>query len=144
MQTAESISLTSESVAVTNVAIEGIAEPAILDYFQTLNAEEFEKTAALFAESGAMYPPFEAPVMGRDAIATYLQAEAQGMQLYPREGMVQPLEDGQFQVQVAGKVQTPFFGVNVSWLFLLNPAREITAATIKLLASPQELLQLRR
>jgi Nuclear transport factor 2 (NTF2) domain len=144
MQTAESISLTTKSVAVTNLAIEGIAEPAILDYFQTLNAGEFEQTAALFADAGTMYPPFEAPVVGRDAIATYLQTEAQGMQLYPRQGIVQQLEDGQFQVQVAGKVQTPLFGVNVSWLFLLNPAREITAATIKLLASPQELLHLRR
>lgn len=143
MQTAVS-SLTSESVAVTKLAIEGIAEPAILDYFQTFNAGEFEKTAALFADAGAMYPPFEAPVVGREAIATYLQAEAQGMQLYPRQGIIQQLEDGQFQVQVTGKVQTPLFGVNVSWLFLLNPAPEITAATIKLLASPQELLHLGR
>ncbi len=144
MQTADSISLTNDAVAVNNVSIEGIEEPTILRYFETLNAGEFEQTAALFAAAGAMHPPFEAAVIGPDAIAAYLQAEAQGMQLFPREGIAEPLDDGQLKVQVGGKVQTPWFSVNVAWLFLLNAEREIASATIKLLASPQELLNLRR
>lgn len=144
MQTAESTPMTTESVVINCATIDGIVEPTILRYFETLNAGKFELTAALFSASGALHPPFENPVVGLDAIAAYLQAEAQGMQLYPRQGIVEQLEDGQLQVQVTGKVQTPWFGVNVSWLFLLNQEREITSATVKLLASPQELLNLRR
>lgn len=144
MQTAESTPMTTESVVAHDVTIDGIVEPTIQRYFETLNAGKFELTAGLFAASGALHPPFENPVVGQNAIAAYLQAEAQGMQLYPRQGIVEQLEDGQLQVQVTGKVQTPWFGVNVSWLFLLNQEREITSATVKLLASPQELLNLRR
>jgi hypothetical protein len=144
MQTADLIALTTESVAVKNISIEGIEEPTILRYFATLNAGEFEQTAALFAAVGALHPPFEATVIGEEAIAAYLQAEAQGIQLFPREGIAELLDDGQLMVQVSGKVQTPWFSVNVAWVFLLNWEREIASATIKLLASPQELLNLRR
>lgn len=144
MQTADSISFTTESVAIKNISIEGIEERTILHYFETLNAGKFEQTAALFAAEGAMHPPFEAAVIGQDAIAAYLQAEAQGMQLFPHEGIAELLDDGQLMVQVSGKVQTPWFSVNVSWQFLLNSEREIISARIKLLASPQELLNLRR
>lgn len=144
MQSADTISLTTESVAVNKISIEGIEEITILRYFETLNAGEYQQTSALFASEGAMHPPFEAAVIGPEAIATYLQAEAQGMQLYPREGIVELLEDGQLSVQVRGRVQTPWFSVNVAWLFLLSPEREINSARIKLLASPQELLNLRR
>ena len=38
----------------------------------------------------------------------------------------------------------PLFGVNVSWLFILNSQQQIVSTTVKLLASPQELLNLRR
>jgi len=64
------------------------------------------------------------------------------MKLEP-QGIAQSLDNKQIQAQVTGKVQTSC-GVNVSWLFVLNQQREITAATIKLLASPQELVNLRR
>ncbi|GAC1478132.1 MAG: hypothetical protein NVS2B14_19420 [Chamaesiphon sp.] len=83
-------------------------------------------------------------MVGSEAIATYLQAEAQGITLFPRQGVAEILEDGQTQVQVSGKVQTRWFGVNVSWLFVLSQEKELLSATIKLLASPQELLSLQR
>jgi len=41
-------------------------------------------------------------------------------------------------------VQTGWCGVNVSWLFVLNSESEIAAATIKFLASPQELLNMQK
>lgn len=66
------------------------------------------------------------------------------MKLEPRQGIAQTLDNEQIQVQVTGKVQTSWCGVNVSWLFVLNQRREIVAATVKLLASPQELVNLRR
>jgi len=126
------------------IAIEGITEPTILQYFELFNAGAFEAVSQLFAPDGVMNAPFEQPIVGPEAIAAYLHQEATGMALSPRQGVIEPTEDEAAQVQVAGKVQTPWFGVNVSWLFILNAQQKIVSATIKLLASPQELLNLRR
>jgi hypothetical protein len=128
----------------TSLTIEGIDEAVVLRYFQTMNAGEYDATAALFAPTGVMHPPFEQPIEGPDAIASYLKVEAKGMKLFPRKGTVETLENDQIQFQLSGKVQTPVFGVNVGWIFILNARREILYAKIKLLASPQELLSLRR
>ncbi|HEY9711086.1 MAG TPA: ketosteroid isomerase family protein [Oculatellaceae cyanobacterium] len=144
MTIANDFTPTSQSASITDLTIEGITEPVVLRYFETMNAGDYETTAALFADTGAMHPPFEEPIAGKDAIATYLKTEAKGMQLLPTKGIAETLEDDQTQIQVAGKVQTPVFGVNVSWIFVLNSEREILSARIKLLASPQELLSLRR
>ncbi|MBE9190368.1 nuclear transport factor 2 family protein [Gloeocapsopsis crepidinum LEGE 06123] len=126
-----------------SMRIEGITEPTILNYFETLNASKFDETAALFAVDGTLKAPFESPIVGQEAIAAYLHQEAQGMSLAPTQGIIEPQDDA-FKVQVAGKVQTSWCGVNVSWIFLLNQQREILAATVKLLASPQELLNMQR
>jgi hypothetical protein len=144
MTIAQDPTATNQSTATTDLSIEGITEPVVLRYFETMNAGDYQATAALFAQTGAIHPPFEQPIEGRMAIATYLEAEANGMQLIPRKGLAEPLEDNQTQIQVTGKVQTPVFGVNVSWIFILTPEQEILYAKIKLLASPQELLSLRR
>lgn len=144
MTIAQEPSPTNQPTSAVDLTIEGINEPVVLRYFQTLNAGDYQATAALFADMGAMHPPFEQPIEGPEAIATYLEAEAKGMQLLPRQGIAEPLDDGQTQFQVTGKVQTPLFGVNVTWIFILNSEREFLYAKIKLLASPQELLGLRR
>jgi len=140
----DSFSKTYQPISTTSLTIEGITEPTVLRYFETLNAGEFEGTSALFAADGAMHPPFESAVVGPQNIVAYLQQEAPGMKLEPRQGIAQQLENEQIQVQVSGKVQTSWCGVNVSWIFILSQEREIIAATIKLLASPQELLSLQR
>ncbi|MBE9207270.1 nuclear transport factor 2 family protein [Nostoc sp. LEGE 06077] len=132
---------TAESIG--EIKIAGISEPCILDYFATLNAGQFQQTASLFAEDGVMYAPFESGIVGTDAIANYLQQEAQGLTAYPQQGIIEHLENNQIQVQVTGKAQTSWCGVNVMWLFILNQHRKITYTKIKLLASPQELLALR-
>lgn len=126
------------------IAIEGITEPTILQYFELFNAGAFEAVSQLFDSEGVMNAPFESAIVGPEAIAAYLHQEATGMTLLPRQGVIETIEEGSTQVQVAGKVQTPWFGVNVSWLFILNAQQKIVSATIKLLASPQELLNLRR
>ena len=136
--------VTPQFASIADLTIEGITEPVVLRYFETMNAGDYEATTALFADTGAMHPPFEEPIEGKEAISTYLKAEAKDMQLFPTKGIAEILEDDQTQVQVIGKVQTPLFGVNVSWIFVLNPEQEILTARIKLLASPQELLSLRR
>lgn len=123
--------------------ISGVTEPTILNYFTTLNAGEFTQTAALFAEDGLMYPPFESAIIGQDAIATYLDKEAQDIKAYPQQGISENLPDDHTQIQVTGKAETSWCGVNVLWLFILNRNKQIIEAKIKLLASPQDLLCLR-
>lgn len=144
MTIADDLTLTPQSAAISDLTIEGITEPVVLRYFETMNAGDYKATAALFADTGAMHPPFEQPIQGREAIATYLETEAKGMQLFPSKGIVETQKDDQTQLQVTGKVQTPWFGVNVAWIFVLSQEREILTTKIKLLASPQELLSLRR
>jgi hypothetical protein len=124
--------------------IEGITEPVILRYFESLNAGEFDETASLFAPDGVMQPPFESGIVGSNAIATYLKQEAQGIKAEPRQGIAENLDNNQIEFQVSGKAQTTWCGVNVMWLFILNQERQIQFTKIKLLASPQELLSLRR
>jgi hypothetical protein len=123
--------------------IADIREPSVWRYFTSMNAGDFETTVALFHRDGVLNPPFEEPITGREAIAIYLQVEAEGMQLYPREGVSHKLEDGKTEIFLTGKVDTPLFGVNVSWQFFLDSQGEITSVTVKLLAEPQELLMLR-
>ncbi|MDB9455040.1 ketosteroid isomerase family protein [Dolichospermum circinale] len=123
--------------------ISGVTETTILNYFTTLNAGEFTQTAALFAEDGIMYPPFESAIIGLDAIASYLDKEAQDIKAYPQQGISENLPEHHTQIQVTGKAETSWCGVNVLWLFILNQNKQITEAKIKLLASPQDLLCLR-
>jgi hypothetical protein len=134
---------TTRPIITSSIKIAGITKPTVLRYFETLNAGDFEATANLFAEDGVLHAPFEEPIIGRISIATYLKTEARGMQLEPQQGVSEILEDGSVEVQVSGRVQTSAFGINVAWLFLLNSEQKILSVTVKLLASPQELLTLR-
>jgi hypothetical protein len=134
---------TTRPIITSSIKIAGITKPTVLRYFETLNAGDFEATANLFAEDGVLHAPFEEPIIGRISIATYLKTEARGMQLEPQQGVSQILEDGNVEVQVSGRVQTSAFGINVAWLFLLNSDQKLLSVTVKLLASPQELLNLR-
>ena len=134
---------TTRPIITSSIKIVGITNPTVLRYFETLNAGDFEATANLFAEDGVLHAPFEEPIIGSSSIATYLKTEARGMQLEPQQGVSQILEDGNVEVQVSGRVQTSAFGINVAWLFMLNSDQKILSVTVKLLASPQELLNLR-
>jgi hypothetical protein len=146
--TSVELKTTAESTMTENfieeISIEGVTETTILRYFSTLNAGEFAATAALFAEDGVMYPPFESGFVGTEAIATYLEQEAKDIKADPHQGITTTLEDNQIQIQVAGKAFTSWCGVNVLWLFILNQQGQIQETKIKLLASPQELIALRR
>ncbi|MGB3262730.1 MAG: nuclear transport factor 2 family protein [Microcoleus sp.] len=134
---------TTRPILTSSIKIAGITKPVVLQYFENLNAGNFEETANLFAEDGVLHAPFEEPIIGKSSIAAYLKTEARGMQLAPQQGISQVLEDDRVEVQVSGRVKTSAFGVNVGWLFLLNSDREILSVTVRLLASPQELLNLR-
>ncbi len=134
---------TTRPILTVSTDIAGITNPAVLRYFETLNAGDFAATANLFADDGVLHAPFEEPIIGKSSIATYLKTEARGMQLQTKQGVSKILEDGQVEVQVSGRVQTSVFGINVGWRFVLNSHQQILSVTVKLLASPQELLNLR-
>ena len=133
--------------APTKLTVEGIKEPTVLSYFEAMNADDFESAIALFTTDGALQPPFQKPIVGHEGIGTYMRAEAQGLNIMPKQGISESLPDGSKQVKVTGVVQTPWFGVNVgmniSWRFLINPEGKVFFVAIDMLASPAELLNLR-
>jgi Orange carotenoid protein, N-terminal/Nuclear transport factor 2 (NTF2) domain len=132
----------------TKVAIAGVTNPTILSYMNLLNANDFDELIKLFAEDGALQPPFRRPIVGKDAVLKFFKEECANLKLAPERGITEPAEDGYTQIKVTGKVQTPWFGagvgMNVSWRFLLNSDNKIFFVAIDLLASPKELLNLAR
>jgi hypothetical protein len=130
------------------VTIEGISNSTVLDYINNMNAFDFNAAVSLFASEGALQPPFERPIVGPDAILTYMREQCQGLKMMPQNGISEPAEDGYTQVKVTGKVETPWFsnnvGMNIAWRFLLDPQGKIFFVAIDLLASPKELANLVR
>ncbi len=129
----------------TKVSIKGINNVTVLSYIENMNAFDFEEAVALFAEDGALQPPFEEPIVGPEDILAYMRGECYGLKLMPEKGVSEPAEGGFTQIKVTGKVQTPWFGssvgIDLAWRFLLNPEGEIFFVAIDILASPQELLK---
>lgn len=130
------------------VEIEGINNPTILSYMNYMNANDFDALIALFTPDGALQPPFQRPIVGKEAVLRFFREECQNLKLLPERGVAEPTEDGFTQIKVTGKVQTPWFGggvgMNISWRFLLTPENKIFFVAIDLLASPKELLNLAR
>ncbi|MBE9166674.1 Red carotenoid-binding protein [Pleurocapsales cyanobacterium LEGE 06147] len=128
------------------VTIKGIDNSTVLSYMENMNAFDFEVAVALFAQDGALQPPFEEPIMGQENILAYMRDDCYGLKLMPERGVSEPAEGEFTQVKVTGKVQTPWFGgsvvINVAWRFLLNPEGKIFFLAIDVLASAQELLNL--
>ena len=132
----------------TKVEISGVTNPTVLNYMNLLNANDFDELIKLFAEDGALQPPFRKPIVGKDAVLKFFKEECPNLKLAPERGIVEPAEDGYTQIKVTGTVQTPWFGagvgMNMSWRFLLNSENKIFFVAIDLLASPKELLNLAR
>ncbi|NDJ17319.1 orange carotenoid-binding protein [Myxacorys almedinensis] len=132
----------------TQVTIEGINNATVLNYMNNLNANDFGTLITLFAPDGALQPPFQRPIVGKEAVLRFFQEECQNLKLIPERGISEPTDDGYTQVKVTGKVQTPWFGaavgMNMAWRFLINPEGKIFFVAIDLLASPKELLNLVR
>lgn len=143
MKNQEAIAATNAVDPKAKIEIKGIDCPTIARYFETLNASEFTATSELFALNGQLKPPFEEPIAGSTAIAQYLEAEASGMKLFPRQGKSEIDEEGNTEFEIIGLVETSFFTVNVAWQFVLNPEAEILFVRVKLLASLQELVKMR-
>jgi Nuclear transport factor 2 (NTF2) domain len=135
-----------EAAPRTKVQIQGIQDMTVLSYMEDMNAFDFPAAVALFAEEGALKPPFQEPIVGQENILAYMREECYGLKLLPVQGISEPVEGGFTQIKVTGKVQTPWFsnraGINLAWRFLLNPAGKIFFVGIDVLASPKELLNL--
>jgi hypothetical protein len=132
----------------TKVSIEGITNATVLSYMDLLNANDFEELIKLFAEDGALQPPFKKPIVGKDGVFKFFKEECPNLKLAPERGVEEGVDEGYTQIKVTGKVQTPWFGagvgMNMSWRFLLNSENKIFFVAIDLLASPKELLNLAR
>ena len=128
------------------IFIPGVLNETILSYMQLLNANDFDQLIDLFLDDGALQPPFQRPIVGRDAILKFFKRDCQNLKLMPQGGFGEPIEGGFNQIKVTGKVQTPWFGrevgMNVAWRFLLDENDKIYFVAIDLLASPAELLKL--
>jgi hypothetical protein len=138
----------TEMVNRTQVTIKGVTRPAVLSYIDNMNANDFEAAADLFVVGGALQPPFQKPIIGRESILRYMREECQGLKLMPAQGVVEDSEGDYTPIKVTGKVQTPWFGnsvgMNIAWRFLLDSEGKIFFVAIDLLASPKELLKLVR
>ncbi|MEA5450375.1 orange carotenoid-binding protein [Leptolyngbya sp. CCNP1308] len=132
----------------SQVTIEGVTNPTVLAYMDNLNANDFTALIELFTPDGALQPPFQRPITGKEGILRFFQEDCQNLKLIPERGVTEQAEDGFTQIKVTGKVQTPWFGagvgMNIAWRFLLNPEDKIFFVAIDLLASPKELLNLVR
>lgn len=130
------------------VTIEGVDNPTVLSYMDNLNANDFDALVQLFTPDGAIQPPFQRPIVGKEAVLRFFREECQNLNLIPERGVSEPAADGYTQIKITGKVQTPWFGggvgMNIAWRFLLNPENQIFFVAIDLLASPKELLNLIR
>jgi len=128
------------------IFIPGVLNQTILSYMQLLNANDFDQLIGLFLDDGALQPPFQRPIVGREAILKFFKRDCQNLKLMPQGGFGEPAEGGFNQIKVTGKVQTPWFGrevgMNVAWRFLLDENDKIYFVAIDLLASPAELLKL--
>lgn len=132
----------------TQVTIEGLDNPTVLSYMNSLNANDFDALIGLFAPDGGLQPPFRRPIVGSDNILRFFKEECQNLRLMPERGVSEAADEGFTQIKVTGKVQTPWFGagvgMNIAWRFLLNPEGKIFFVAIDLLASPKELLNFAR
>jgi hypothetical protein len=132
----------------TSVSIEGVDNATVISYMNNLNANDFDALIALFAPDGALQPPFQRPIVGKEAVLKFFREDCQNLKLTPERGVSESTDDGYTQIKVTGRVQTPWFGagvgMNMAWRFLLTPDNKIFFVAIDLLASPKELLNLAR
>ena len=132
----------------SSVVIAGVDNATVIEYMNLLNANDFDNLIELFLPDGALQPPFQRPIVGRDAVLRFFREDCQNLKLLPDQGVTEPSDDGFTQIKVTGKVQTPWFGagvgMNVAWRFLIDPQGKIYFVAIDLLASPAELLKFAR
>ena len=144
MKTTVSTDIATALTEPVKIDIHGIHEPVIYAYFEKLNNGQFIATSKLFSERGCLNPPFDNQIQGRDAIAQYLEQEAQGIRFCPEEGEVLTIDPNHTRYQIQGKIEMNWFTINISWSIDLNAANEIMLVEVKLLTSLDDLLSFSR
>jgi len=70
-----------------------------------MNADDLRRFVYI---NGALQPPFQKPIVGREAIAVYLRDEGQGLTMKPKQGISERIDDG---YGIKSLVQSkPWFG----------------------------------
>jgi Orange carotenoid protein, N-terminal len=90
----EPIVLPSASDARISVAIEGVDNATVLSYINNMNANDFDAVINLFTADGALQPPFQKPIVGKDNVFKYLREDCQNLKLMPERGVAEPADDG--------------------------------------------------
>lgn len=56
-----------------------------------LNANDFDELIKLFAEDGALQPPFKKPIVGKNAVFKFFKEEFPNLKLAPERGVEEPV-----------------------------------------------------
>ncbi len=86
------------------IFIPGVLNQTILSYMELLNSNDFDQLIELFLEDGALQPPFQRPIVGREAILKFFRRDCQNLRLMPQGGFGEPADSGFNQIKVTGKV----------------------------------------
>lgn len=116
---------------------------SVARYFDHFNRGDFRGISQLFVDDGRLLPPFEVTIVGRSAICAYLQREAEGMKAKPRKVWEEAGVGDRQRVVVQGSVIALVFTVNAAWFFDIDASGKLEQVEVKLLASLQDLLNLR-
>jgi hypothetical protein len=80
---AEPVVAPTEVAKRKQVSIEGITNSTVLSYMDNLNANDFDALIELFAPDGALQPPFQRPIVGKDAVLRFFREDCQNLKLIP-------------------------------------------------------------
>ncbi len=122
-------------------AIESITNSTVLEYLSSMNANDFDAVVDLFVTGGALQPPFQQPIVGKEQILSYLEAECQNIKILPDQGLVSYQDDELTRMRVTGRMQTTWSGdspgLNMAWRFSLDSQNKISLVAIDLMSSPR-------
>ena len=62
------------------IFIPGVLNETILSYMKLLNANDFDQLIDLFLDDGALQPPFQRPIVGREAILKFFKRDCQNLE----------------------------------------------------------------
>jgi hypothetical protein len=120
-------------------AIDSITNSTVLEYLSNMNANDFAAVVDLFVAGGALQPPFQLPIVGREKIRRYLEAECQNIKILPDQGLVSYQDDELTRMRVTGKMKTTWSGdssgLDMAWRFSLDAHNKISLVAIDLMSS---------
>ncbi len=118
----------------------GITNSTVLAYLNSVNSNDLEAIVELFSDGGALQPPCQQPIVGKEQIRRYLAAECQNIKILPDHGLVSYQDEQLTRLRVTGRMQTPWSGdspgLHLAWRFSLDAHQRISLVAIDLMSSP--------